>query len=32
LSLIWPELLALTGIGLVFFAVTLARFRKSLAA
>jgi ABC-2 type transport system permease protein len=32
LSLIWPELLALTGIGLVFFAVALARFRKSLAA
>jgi ABC-2 type transport system permease protein len=32
LSLIWPELLALTSIGLVFFAIALARFRKSLAA
>ena len=32
LALIWPELLALTTIGLLFFAVALARFRKSLAA
>ena len=32
LALIWPELLALTSIGLVFFAIALARFRKSLAA
>jgi len=28
---VWPDLLALVGIGLVFFAVALARFRKSLA-
>lgn len=32
LELIWPELLALTSIGLVFFAIALGRFRKSLAA
>jgi ABC-2 type transport system permease protein len=32
LSLIWPELLALTAIGLLFFAVALSRFRNSLAA
>jgi ABC-2 type transport system permease protein len=32
ITLIWPELLALTGIGLVFFAIALARFRNSLAA
>ncbi|MFL1387134.1 ABC transporter permease [Pseudomonas tritici] len=30
-SVVWPDLLALAGIGLVFFAVALARFRKSLA-
>ena len=32
LELIWPELLALTSIGLVFFTIALGRFRKSLAA
>lgn len=32
LELIWPELLALTSIGLAFFAIALGRFRKSLAA
>jgi ABC-2 type transport system permease protein len=31
LSVVWPDLLALTGIGLVFFAIALMRFRKSLA-
>jgi ABC-2 type transport system permease protein len=30
-SVVWPDLLALTAIGLLFFAVALARFRKSLA-
>ena len=30
-SVVWPDLLALAGIGLVFFAIALARFRKSLA-
>ena len=30
-SVVWPDLLALAAIGLVFFAVALARFRKSLA-
>ena len=30
-SVVWPDLLALAGIGLLFFAVALARFRKSLA-
>ena len=30
-NVVWPDLLALTGIGLVFFAIALARFRKSLA-
>jgi ABC-2 type transport system permease protein len=28
---IWPDLLALAIIGLLFFAIALARFRKSLA-
>lgn len=30
-SVVWPDLLALAAIGLLFFAVALARFRKSLA-
>ena len=30
-NVVWPDLLALAGIGLVFFAIALARFRKSLA-
>jgi len=30
-EVVWPDLLALTAIGLVFFAIALARFRKSLA-
>jgi len=30
-SVVWPDLLALATIGLVFFAIALARFRKSLA-
>ena len=30
-SVVWPDLLALAGIGLLFFAIALARFRKSLA-
>ncbi|MGA8136912.1 MULTISPECIES: ABC transporter permease [unclassified Pseudomonas] len=30
-SVVWPDLLALAGIGLVFFSVALARFRRSLA-
>lgn len=30
LSLVWPDLLALTAIGSVFFGVTLLRFRSSL--
>ena len=30
-SVVWPDMLALAGIGLLFFAVALARFRKSLA-
>ena len=30
-DVVWPDLLALTAIGLVFFAIALARFRKSLA-
>ena len=31
-ELIWPELLALTSIGMLFFVIALGRFRKSLAA
>jgi ABC-2 type transport system permease protein len=31
-SVVWPELAALTGIGLVFFALAALRFRRSLAA
>ena len=31
LSVVWPDLLALTAIGLLFFVIALARFRKSLA-
>jgi len=30
LSLVWPELQALAAIGLVFFGITLKRFRSSL--
>ena len=30
-NVVWPDLLALAGIGLVFFSIALARFRKSLA-
>jgi len=30
-NVVWPDLLALAAIGLVFFAIALARFRKSLA-
>ena len=31
MSVVWPDMLALAGIGLLFFLVALARFRKSLA-
>lgn len=31
LSVVWPDLLELAGIGLLFFAIALMRFRKSLA-
>ena len=31
IGVVWPDLLALAGIGLVFFAIALMRFRKSLA-
>jgi ABC-2 type transport system permease protein len=31
-GLVWPEMLALTAIGIVFFLVALARFRRSLTA
>ncbi|NER61111.1 ABC transporter permease [Pseudomonas sp. MAFF212428] len=31
-TVVWPELLALAAIGLAFFAIALARFRRSLAA
>jgi len=32
IALVWPEMLALTGIGVVFFSVALLRFRRSLTA
>ncbi|MCK9535845.1 MAG: ABC transporter permease, partial [Pseudomonas sp.] len=32
IALVWPEMLALTAIGLVFFLVALKRFRRSLTA
>lgn len=31
IEVVWPDLLALTVIGLLFFGIALARFRKSLA-
>lgn len=31
-SMVWPQLLAMTGIGLTFFVMALARFRRSVAA
>ncbi|MNE72561.1 Inner membrane transport permease YhhJ [compost metagenome] len=31
LAVVWPDILALAVIGLVFFSVALARFRRSLA-
>ncbi len=30
MSIVWPEFLAMTGVGIVFFALSLARFRKSV--
>lgn len=32
LNVVWPDVAALAAIGLVFFGVALARFRRSLAA
>ncbi|MBA4363550.1 MAG: ABC transporter permease, partial [Pseudomonas sp.] len=31
INVVWPDLLALSAIGLLFFSVALMRFRKSLA-
>ena len=30
ISIVWPEFLAMTGVGIVFFALSLSRFRKSV--